>query len=361
MTKQRKVLILLSTTGLFLSGCMNIQPKILDDVNLATAVGYDYVDDKTFKATAVTPRYLPDKKIVNETFTSVSTLSKEIRGNINQQTEKPMVSGKIEVVLYSEKIAKKDITKIIDNLQRDPSIGSNVNLAVVEGKAEKALVQQFGNMDKGIFISNLIVQNIENGFLPKTNLHLFLYAYYSEGMDPFLPLIKPVGNRVSIEGMAFFDKGKYVYHTKPEQNFAFTMLASRNSRSEAFKVKVGKEEYASLYNISAKRTFDIHKPMSTEEIIINLKVDAILREFSSGTEGKPVIKEIEKAMIKEIEKQSNKLIKKFQSLGIDPIGIGNQVRTRTRDWDKKEWDKIYPTIKIKTKVKVNVLETGVIE
>ncbi len=354
-------MIIIFTSLVFLSGCMNAKPKILDDINLATAVGFDYVDTEKFRATWVAPTYMPDKTIVDESYTAISTLSKEVRAKINQQSEKQVLSGKFEVALYSKKIAQKDISKLIDTLQRDPSIGANVNLAVVDGTANELLTKQLGNSDKGIYLSNLFEQNIKHGLLPKTNLQLFLYAFYSEGRDPILPFIKALDGKVDIKGIALFSKGKYVSHLKKEQVFAFNMMLNRKSNSESFAVKLEKKQYASLFNITSKRKYEIQKPMANAPITIKLKVQAILREYSGGKADKAKIKEIEKAMEKDIEKEANRMIEKFQKLKIDPLGIGEQVRTRTRKWDMKKFEKQYPTLPIRVKAKVKVIETGVIE
>jgi spore germination protein len=353
------VLVIFST--MVLSGCMNAKPKILDDLTLATAVGYDYVDKKKFRSTWVAPTYMPDKTIVDESYTATSTLSKEVRAKINQKAEKQILSGKFEVALYSKKLAQNDISNLIDTLQRDPSIGANVFLAVVDGTTHELLVKQSGNSDKGIYLSNLFEQNIKLGSLPKTNLQLFLYAFYAEGRDPILPQIKALDGKVDINGIALFNKGKYVGLIKKEQIFAFNLMHERKSNSESFAVDIGKKEYASLFNITSKRTYDIPKPMTTAPITIKIKVEAILREYSGGNVDKAMIKKIEKAMKKDIEEKANRMIKKFQKLKIDPLGVGEQVRTRTRKWDMKKFDKQYPTLPIKVEAKVKVIETGVIE
>jgi spore germination protein len=55
------------------------------------------------------------------------------------------------------------------------------------------------------------------------------------------------------------------------------------------------------------------------------------------------------------------MIQQFQEKGIDPLGIGEEVRTRTRKWDQKKWKELYPDIKITVQAKVKIMESGVIE
>ncbi|MBA9026213.1 Ger(x)C family spore germination protein [Peribacillus huizhouensis] len=356
-----KMILLTSMMTLFLSSCMNIEPTVLNEINIATAISYDYIDKDHFTSTAVTPYYLPDKRVNNVTFTATSSLSKDVRQRMNQQTDKPIFSGKIEVVLYSKELAKHDLIRMTDTLIRDPSIGNTVYLAVVDGKAQDVLIKQFGNVDKGTYLSNAIEHNIQSGILPKTNLHLFSYAHNSEGMDPFLPIIKPKNGNPIITGVALFDQGKFVYQTKDHENIIFKMLVETSSNKEGFSAKLGENLFASVYNISSKVSYNIPEPMTNSPIMINLKVEAVLREFTGEQPDKKVIRTIEKKMEKELKQRAEKLIVKLQKLEVDPLGVGEQVRTRTRSWNKDEWKSLYPTIPFQVNVNFEILESGAVE
>lgn len=356
-----KIILLSSMMTLFLSACMNIEPTVLNEINIATAISYDYIDKDYFTSTAVTPYYLPDKRVNNVTFTATSSLSKDVRQRMNQQTDKPIYSGKIEVILYSKELAKHDLTRLTDTLIRDPSIGNTVYLAVVDGKAEDVLIKQLGNVDKGTYLSNAIEHNIQSGILPKTNLHLFSYAQSAEGMDPFLPIIKPKNGNPLITGVALFNQGEFVYQTKEHENVIFKMLVEQSSNKEGFSAKLGEKLFASVYNISSKVSYNIPEPMTNSPIIINLNIEAVLREFTGDKIDKKEIRKIEKKMENVLKKRAEKLIVKLQKLDVDPLGVGEQVRTRTRSWDKKEWEKLYPNIPFQVNVKLNILESGAVE
>ncbi|MFD6209707.1 Ger(x)C family spore germination protein [Peribacillus sp. NPDC060253] len=357
---KKLALILLSIS--ILSSCMGVDSKVLDEINMATAIGYDYVDETHFKAIAVTPMYYPDKTIKNVTFSSKSSLSKDVRDEMNQQSERPIYSGKLEVVLYEKKLAKQGIFHLIDTLLRDPSIGTTLNLGIVEGSTKDVLSQQFGNIDKGIYLSKTIEQNIESGMLPKNNLHLFLYAYYSEGMDPFLPIIKALDGKVIIKGNAMFNsKGEYVYQTKSRENVIFKMLFEDTTNKEGFSTKIEGKEFASVNNIITKRSYKISKPMTDTPITIKLEIKAMLREYTGKEINPKMIKIIEDKMSKYVKGRSEDLVRNFQKLHVDPLGVGEQVRTRTRSWDKKKWDEIYTSIPINVEAKVEILESGVVE
>ncbi|WP_042144580.1 Ger(x)C family spore germination protein [Paucisalibacillus sp. EB02] len=346
---------------LLLTGCMNIDQRILDDIQLSTAAGYEYIEDDTLEITTVFPSFQTDKSIKSETITDSSTLSKEVRDKHSLQSEKPFVSGKVEVTLYEWKTAEKGINNLLDTLQRDPSIGSNVFLVVVDGSPKELLSKQYGNPDNGIYLSNLIEQNIETGLIHKTNLHQFLYKLYAEGIDPALPVIKQEDGQVKLTAVGLFENDKLVGQIEEEQFFIFKILLERKGNKDSYSLKLNEDEEISIYNIGSERKYDIQKPLTNSEIIINVKLKSSILEYQNGTLKNEKITYLEKEIKKLIEQESLEMIQQFQEKGIDPLGIGEEVRTRTRNWDQKKWKELYPDLKITVNVEVNLLEKGVVE
>ncbi len=345
----------------FLSGCMNIKQRVLDDIQLATAAGYEYIDEDQIEVTAVFPNFQPDKSVKNETLVASSILSKEIRDKHSLQSEKPLVSGKIEVTLYERKTAERGIKDLLDTLQRDPSVGSNVYLAVVDGSPKELLSKQYGNMDNGIFLSNLIEQNIESGLIHKTNLHQFLYKYYAEGIDPMLPIIEQKDGKINLKAIGLFDEDKLVDQIEEKNYFYLKILLNRKGENDTHAIQLENKTKFSVFNIRSKRKYQIPKPMTNSEIIIKLKLKSMIREYNNGLLTDSKLNELEKAMEEDIKKNSEEMIKKFQEKEIDPLGIGEEVRTRTREWNKEKWDDIYPDIKISVQVTMDIIESGIVE
>ncbi len=116
-----------------------------------------------------------------------------------------------------------------------------------------------------------------------------------------------------------------------------------------------------IYNISSKRVFDITKPMTNQDITIKINLKGIVREFSGKEINQPIIKKIQSQWEKQLEEQSKIMITDFQRNGIDPLGIGKEMKSRTRKWDEKKWKDLYPNLNIHIKVTAEILETGVIE
>jgi spore germination protein len=226
---------------------------------------------------------------------------------------------------------------------------------------KKQLQIQYSDLDNGMFLSDLIEHNIKQGMLPKTNLHNFTKAYYSEGKDPFLPYIKLEGKVVSIKGIALFKGDKYVDYIKEENNFIFKILHEKFAKKSAVTVELDEGSFASIHNISSKSRYNITDPLTEPSINIKVTTEAVIREFTDGEITKETVKKIESKVEEEIIKKGEEMIRKFQELKIDPLGIGNHVKHRTREWDKEKWRDLYPDATIKVEANVKISEFGIID
>ncbi|TKD68804.1 Ger(x)C family spore germination protein [Pseudalkalibacillus hwajinpoensis] len=358
----RSLLILLCI--LLLTGC--VQKKILDDIQMVTIIGYDVPDEDKdgglIKGIAVAPQYQPDGKVDNTVFIESAELSKEIRSQYNSGSSKPIVSGKLEVALFSREIAEKDgVIELVDTLQRDPSIGSRVFLGVANGEIEEMLSTNYGNVDTGTYFNDILTHNSKHGMLPQTNLHSFLYSYFSEGSDPFLPLLEMDDETVKIIGIALLNGDKMVGELDADSLFTFKILYEKFSSNDSFSVKLGPDKYASIYNIASKRKID-YKRAGNGKILITGNILGVIKEYSGNKLSPEALKEIKETMEKDIEERGTKMIKTFQELRIDPLSLGNVVRSRTRgEFDRDKWIDEYKDMDISFDMNVKITESGIIE
>lgn len=345
---------------LFTGGC--VQDYVVDDIQMVTVAGYEFGENGEIKGIAVAPQFQANGEIENSVFTESAQISKEIRSQYNSESPKPFVSGKLQVAIYSRKIAEeKGIMELTDTLQRDPSIGSRAFLAISNGDPEEILRTDFGNVDTGQYIHNLLQHNSQYGMLPKTNLHNFFYYYFSEGNDPFLPLIDLVENKVKITGLAILKGDKMVMELPAEDLFSFKILYENFSSNDSFTTTLKNDDNASIYNIASKRNIDL-KEIKKDKITISGKILGVIKEYTGEGLSAEVKNKIQKEMEKEVEIKANKMIKKFQEEGVDPLGLGIAVRSKTRgEFNYDEWKERYKDLDINFNMKVVITESGVIE
>ncbi|WP_406580248.1 Ger(x)C family spore germination protein [Bacillus salipaludis] len=337
-----------------------VKKQILDDLNMASSVGYDYIDKHTIKATTARPIFKPDKSIGNKIFTASDELSTQTFSKLSLQSSRQVVNGKLEVALYSKEVAKHGIGDIVDSLQRDPSISERLFIAVAEEEASEILKKMYGDRDTGAYLSMLIEQNMEAGLLPTTNLHQFLNAYNSDLKDPFLPLIEQKGEKIHLKGIALFKDDHYVKSLRNDQQFIFQALLEK-IRLGTYKLRLKNKEYAAIENIKTKNSYRVDNLKKMPEITIQVKVRGIIKEYTGKKTNKKEIDQIKKQMENQLEKQAAAMIRSFQKLKIDPLGFGDQVRSRTRNFNHQKWLNQYPDVKIRVNVNVKILEKGVVD
>jgi hypothetical protein len=71
------------------------------------------------------------------------------------------------------------------------------------------------------------------------------------------------------------------------------------------------------------------------------------------------MKSIQNQIEKRVSKKTKDLIISLQSKNTDPFGFGDLFRGRDRNWNEKEFYRIYPDIKFKVNAHVNLLQSGV--
>ncbi|OZM57165.1 hypothetical protein CIB95_06765 [Lottiidibacillus patelloidae] len=366
MKKRLSLLAPFFLSLILLTSCS--EKRILDEVGLIQIVAYDITDDEKIKGIFVVPNYRPDNEIIVEKYEAVANTSKGIRRKISAMTEKPIVAGQLRVALYSEELAKKGLISIVDTLYRDPSIGNRMNLAIVKGDMKELIMTDYSDRESvAAYIQNLIRHNIDKETLPTQSLHLFLYRYYSDGQDPFMPIIQKNESHIEVTDIAIFNEDKFGMSIPLKKGFMFKLLLEGYKSGKYELILNGSEEekeYAVIENLNSSTTYFMEKKDGTIKFKINVKMKGQINEYSGklNMEMKKTLKKIEKQLAEEIEEESIALIKSFQEEKVDPIGFGKKYRSKTYNWDsKKFYDEIYPKIKFDVKVNVQIIETGIVE
>ncbi|USK91330.1 Ger(x)C family spore germination protein [Rossellomorea marisflavi] len=363
----KRHVLLIFMASVLLSGC--VEKEILDDLYLETGKAYDYVSENRIRGTAVFPIYMPDKSIENGFLSEEASSTREVIEKIERRAQQPLVRGALDVVLIGEKLSEKGIIDIADSLQRDASVGARVFLIITEGDASDVIQGTYGNRGNGIYIYNLIEHNISKRELPETNLHMFLYDYYQKGQSSYLPIIKKTpDNNVAITGIALLSYDKVVGKIPDEDMFFFKIMVDRIAEGSHV-IKMGKNPNkpeknieASVTSLHSKQKIIMDRKADPVKVNVEISIRGIIKEYTGDTLGAKQMAEVENRMKADIENKCNAMVKSFQELGIDPLGIGQYQKHGVRGFDLKEWKKeVYPKADIKVKAKVKILEAGTVE
>lgn len=344
---------------LLLSGC--VQKEIIDDINLIEAMGFDYVGGGKISGTILYPIYQPDQPPKNVTLTAEHLMKKTILQDIQLQSPNPIVTGSMEVILFSKELSEKEgVLELVDAFQRDPGVGSRLFPTIVDGNSKDLLEGEYGIKGNASHIADLIKNNIEHEDLPKTNLQQFLFDYYQIGKTPFMPQLKQLSKEnLEINGISFFRYGKVVETISKEKMFFFKLLVDKYSNG-LHRVTVDDDE-AAIRNITSVHNFELTS-RDPIEITVKIRVNGIINEFTGNELTPKRINKLEHNFEEEIKKECLALFETFLEKDIDPVGFGHYYKTQTRNFDYEKWTNTqYKNLTLKIVPDVIISEAGVIE
>jgi spore germination protein len=357
-----KGLVLLIIT-VMLVGC-GLNAPILDDVDLVQGVAYDTTEDHQIEGTAMIPVYSEQQTGEFDVHAAKGHTSKYIQSKATAEAPKPIVSGQLRVALYGEELAKRGISDFVDTLYRDATIGNTTQLAIVEGKAGPLIKEKYNpNTNPAIYIANLLEQNIKNENVPKNNLHVFLYNFFSDGGDPYLPLLNRDESEVKIVGMALFKGEKYVEKIDRTDMFVFKMLVE-GYKEGVYEFQLEKKNtYAVVENIIAKTNYKFSGKKGKPTLHISINMDGQIKELTErqNLQSKEAVRKLQKDMEKAMEKQGMAMINKFKKMEIDPLSMGERYKKFDRHAQKGDWNNIYKNLDVDLQVTVHILQSGVVE
>lgn len=344
----------------FLSGC--IDHSSVEENAIIEMAGYDKGENKQIRGTVSIPQYgsSEGESSATEVYLTASGGGvKEVEREIQKQSSKPISIGKLSVTLYSMELAEGGISDIIDILSRDPRLSRNMFLGIVEGDTKDVIESKSAQESTSSRqLKGLIDTNSQYNF-PNTNLHRFLYSYYAEGMDPFLPIITQKDSKAELDGLAFFKEGAVVGTIPESKSFPFRMLKENFKRGmESIPFEDGT---IMLDNIGSNVNYELKGTVDDPEFNIKVNLKAEVNEMIGiDREATPSLaNEMEEASIEYFKTNADELIKMFKEKEVDPLGLGNFAKTRKRDFDLTKWEDDYSDLKVNVKINVEITEYGI--
>lgn len=356
---KRILLLWIICFPLLLSGCA--QPQIVDENRIVHVVGFD-TKGKSINGTILYPEYTHGVETKPQTQSTTAETFETITSHLSSESPYKIVLGQMSALLFGKSVAQNGISDIVENLLRNPDIGRDVQLAVVDGSTEKLLKHVVKN--DSLYLMQLIEQNIKNESIPRTNLHVFLYDYFSFLTDPFIPHIqqKEQGT-AAITGLAFLKKDKVVMYADRQDAFLVKLLVTptQNGRYEMTLKKGDQKGTIVIQNLLGDSTYYVTENRGSPKVSITLQLNGLIEKAPAWinlTKKKDIIY-IKRQLEKTLEKKLLTLARRFQKKEIDPLGIREEIRSRSRKWDSKQIRNMYPSLSITVKAKVNVVQSGI--
>ncbi|ACT01471.1 Ger(x)C family spore germination protein [Paenibacillus sp. JDR-2] len=364
--KKMRISLLALVMLIVLPGC---DYRILERIGFTYAASYDTAPEDQVEIAISVPRAEPTIKLKREIHSAVGRSSKDARVKFSNETDLLLVNGQIRVLLYSDALARKDLSNEINSVLRDTSISPLVKITLVSGNAKDLLVKDYKqHLSTDKYINRLLEKSSSNHRIPKTTLYEFERDYYDDGIDPVAPVLKEVGNDISVDGIGLFQDYKYVAKIPNKDSLLFAILRG-NFKKGDMSLDLGRsEEKGSLEFImfssvlSDRKVHVEHKAGGTIHVSINGHIRGSVHEYIGNKKlsNDAQRHEVESKVSEILSARANRLIKQLQQHKVDSLGIGIYVRNSMKyeAWKKLDWREEYPKVEIDCKLHFKAKDYG---
>ncbi|WP_157800875.1 Ger(x)C family spore germination protein [Bacillus solitudinis] len=369
-----KLNFLLVLTMMVLFGCQTpeLEDPVIEDLGMVGVIGFDYVDDEDVKVTVTLPQPNQDAQEAYQKFTTVVKMPHQAIMDMSTLSEKVLTFAQLRVVLFSEEYARKiGVWKVLENLYRDPRVGTNVYIAIVKGNVEEILGGDYKDKPEiNIYLHELLTPRPMMAFSPITTLHYFINRKTDEVSEPSVPYLEKVDERsIKITKTAIFKSDKLVDTIDPEEAKLFEGLKKKKVLPDIAIMlpgeKTAKQEEAMVILKFVENRFHskVNGDLENPEIYVHLYVRGSIVDYGGqrNLDSVKERKEIEQKIGKQLEDKVIKIMKNFQDIGIDPAGIGEQFRLQnSKEWSKEKWNEAFKNAKITVHVEARIISSGTI-
>jgi spore germination protein len=349
----------------FLSGCA--EQRIIDDLALINAVGYDLTENKSnpLKLTVTFPIITKDGEYDRKTIMVEGKSSKEAREKVRFKTNFKLESGQARVSLFGQDLAKEGMLPYLLSLVRDASIGTRLKLALAEDEASEVLMLQIKNEGQNAtYLEQFLTKLNRENYRTNYNIYQFLRDYYDDGIDPILPVFKVESNNIAYNGIGLFHEDKLIDILKPSEARYLSLFREEMTKGIFVEqIDVGEEEKASIMLSYEVKDHEIKVQSNNRKkasIHIELIGDVVEYTGNEDVSDPKTQKKIEKIITKKINQEGEKLIEKLQELQVDPLGINRYVRNTMKynEWKALNKYQSYQDMNINVEATVILNSSG---
>ncbi|NMD72636.1 Ger(x)C family spore germination protein [Bacillus sp. DNRA2] len=358
LSQKFQMLFLSILSMVILFGCS--RTRIIDKISIIHVFGFDQAKNGEIIGTALSPEYTKSKDSSQIKYIEEQAITPAlILPKMAEQTSTPVEIAKIRILVFGKDLAESGIRRMVDRFIIIPQLGTHIQIAVSTHSARETL--RTFKKEKSLTLADRIEHNMVSQNLPKMNLHYFLNDFYGEGMDAYVPMLTiDEKNTIKIDGIGVFKDDKFKLHLTPEQTFLFSIL--KDYRNQAtFKIDFNEKESKEFLMVRAFRSTP-HWDWDPNKKQLNLRLELAWTlvqhpdRFNPGNSED--LKVLKKIVVEKLETGLVELFNTLKENKVDPVGIGNIVRSQNRTWDKESFYKQYPTLPIKVDVNFQIIHTG---
>lgn len=339
------------------------EQKIVNRIKLVQTIGLDNVDNGV-KSTVFIGSYKKKGEADIQLLDTVSPIF-DIWPTLNTKTKDPIGFGQLGMVLIGKDYSKNGIKPILETLSQNPRISSQVQLGVADQTASEVLGKVRKSNDP-FYLSDLIDHHMTAGNLPLSNLHITLSNFFGEGRDMFFPHFGQDNGDIHVDGLALFKGDKYITKISLSEAFLLKMLLQTTKQGFYLASVPGsnspEEDQILLSSARSHVTYSLIQLKPVPSIGINLDMNVNIKHYPPQLDinTKENIDKLEDVLGAYFENEVKRLLSFFQKNNVDPAGLGDFIRARSKDWNESAFQETYPNLETKVKVKLTINEFPII-
>ncbi|MFC0523207.1 Ger(x)C family spore germination protein [Pontibacillus salicampi] len=355
---------------LLLMGCSDTH--IVEDVGFINSMALDVPEDEEQKnkilVTASIPQINTRTENEREVLSAVANSDKEAMMELSSASNRQLLNGKMELLLFGEGFAEGGIDNNIKTFSRDPKFSGAIHVVVAEGQAKSVLEPMMPNKENpSIYLEELIEKEIRANTAIKTDLHDFLRDLHDKGKDPVTALVTLRDDEPMINGIALFQNEKMV-DTMPLSLVRYYMFLAGffSAGSLGFEHEDHGEKAPLTFNCirNDRRITVDYTNIDDIKVTVHLTVKGSLLEYNGDMDMSDNKDQtaLEKIIEEHITQIGDGIIATLQEQQVDPIGIGKHVRNHIdyQTWQEMNWrEDVYPNVDVEIKTDVTIKDIGV--
>lgn len=359
-------LSMLVLAALFPAGCENkrVEKPSLEDLEMAGVLGFDKSPHDRIKVTISVPQPTKGGFKKDQIYTAKGRLTHEAFYKISAMSSKSVSLQQTRVILIGEELARgSGLRDILMDLYRDPQVGNNGVLAIVKGTAE-SILENTAPKQNSEFLNDLLRPREETAFSPYTTLRDFIFVLTNGVSDPMIPYIEATKQSIKISKIALFKKDRLVGFIDPGEAQIVEMLRKEKrfpSITVPFTASPSRRGVILLNlmksQVRTKVTGDLNNPV----IFSRLELEAVIQDYKGklNLESQKEIKMVEQNSGEYIRDEIKDVLKKLQSMQVDPVGFGRYARMKFgRNWPEIRRKFVSTESDARISVKVTLRNTG---
>lgn len=278
-----KKIIILCTLIFLLTGCFDYQE--LNDMAIVNGIGIDYKDNK-YQISLEIIKSQKDGNSTEITSEVITATDKNLANAFNKtisKSSKKIYLKHVKILVLSEKISKKGISKILDYIIRDISISNNFNI-VVSKNAHKILNKKLENESITDNINDIL--NLSMDVKDTYNIDMIASKLNNNKVDIALPYLELKKN-ISISKIAYF-KGDQMLGIMSDKMYNFFVINSNqinftndNNVLNIYKKKINyevKENKITINITGYGKIKEVNEHLNLEEVSSYSKINKLINE-----------------------------------------------------------------------------------